>query len=248
VNVADDPSIDQDDQPVGVGGRVGVVRDHDDGLAELVGRPAQELEQIGGGLGIQVAGRLVGEDDRRLVDEGPGDRNALLLAAGELGGPMRETVGDADRRDELVEPLAVGLAPGQGERKEDVLLRVEDRHQVEALEDEAELVAPHPRQLAVLEAGELRPVDRDGARGRTVEARQEMHQGRLARTRRSHDGGESAGREVDRDIVEGVHRRVALAEGTAQVEGRDDEGDRGHFASVPHDSAGSTGKFRRPGR
>ena len=34
-------------------------------------------------IDVEVAGRLVGEDNRRAVDDGAGDRQALLLTAGE---------------------------------------------------------------------------------------------------------------------------------------------------------------------
>ena len=45
------------------------------------------------GLGVEVAGRLVGEDDGGAVDERAGDRHALALTAGELVG----LVSHADR-------------------------------------------------------------------------------------------------------------------------------------------------------
>ena len=41
------------------------------------------------GLGVEVAGRLVGEQERRVVDERARDGEALLLAAGELVGEPR---------------------------------------------------------------------------------------------------------------------------------------------------------------
>ena len=42
-----------------------VVGDHDDRLAELVDRAAQEAEHLRAGARVEVAGGLVGEDDRR---------------------------------------------------------------------------------------------------------------------------------------------------------------------------------------
>ena len=42
-----------------------------------------------GGVRIEVAGRLVGEQQARRVGDGAGDRHALLLAAGELRRPVR---------------------------------------------------------------------------------------------------------------------------------------------------------------
>ena len=53
---------------------------------------AQQREDLRARLRVEVAGRLVGEDDRRPADERAGDRDALALAAGELrsgGGASR---------------------------------------------------------------------------------------------------------------------------------------------------------------
>jgi ABC-type lipoprotein export system ATPase subunit len=56
-----------------------------------------------------------------------GDRDALLLAAGELGRAMLAAVGQADVADHLVDPLAVRLRAGDREREHDVLLRRQHR-------------------------------------------------------------------------------------------------------------------------
>ena len=48
--------------------------------------------------GVEVAGRLVGQQDRRVVDERPRDGHALLLAAGQLVRVMVRPLLQADRR------------------------------------------------------------------------------------------------------------------------------------------------------
>ena len=48
------------------------------------------------GLGVEVAGGLVGEDDGRAVDERAGDGDALALAAGELVGLVVHAGFEAD--------------------------------------------------------------------------------------------------------------------------------------------------------
>ena len=45
----------------------------------------QALEHRARGGGVEVAGRLVGQQQARLVGQGAGDGDALLLAAGQLG-------------------------------------------------------------------------------------------------------------------------------------------------------------------
>ena len=88
----------------------GVVGDHDDGLAELVDGAAEQAQHLAAGARVEVARRLVGEQHGRLGDERPGDGDALLLAAGELGRTVRQAVGEADRLDHRPPPRLVGAA------------------------------------------------------------------------------------------------------------------------------------------
>src|SRR5918993_3806919 len=55
--VADDPAVLQRDQSIGVGGGNRVVGDHHHRLAELVDGLPQQLQHVGTGLGVEVAGR-----------------------------------------------------------------------------------------------------------------------------------------------------------------------------------------------
>ena len=72
--------------------------DHHDRLAELVDAVPQEAQHLGAGAAVEVAGRLVGEDDLGPADQRAGDGDPLLLPAGQLataggrGGPRRPTV------------------------------------------------------------------------------------------------------------------------------------------------------------
>ena len=74
--------------------------------------PRTRLEEFGeddvGGMLVEIAGRLVGEDQRRPVGERAGDRDALLLAARQLGRAMVEPLGEAERAEQLLGPLARG--------------------------------------------------------------------------------------------------------------------------------------------
>jgi predicted GNAT family acetyltransferase len=73
---------------VGDRSRARLVRDNHHGAA---GEISQELEHCGAVCVIEVARRLVGEDDLGVVDERAGDREALLFATREF---MRTAVGD----------------------------------------------------------------------------------------------------------------------------------------------------------
>src|SRR5215831_2721810 len=56
------------DQAMRLFGGLGIVRDHDDGLAELVVELFEEPEDLLGRRAIEIAGRLVGDDQRRIGD------------------------------------------------------------------------------------------------------------------------------------------------------------------------------------
>ena len=60
------------------------------GEAVLAAEPDQLVEDGVGGFLIQVAGRLVRQQQHRLVGDGAGDGDALLFAAREPGRAVRE--------------------------------------------------------------------------------------------------------------------------------------------------------------
>jgi hypothetical protein len=91
----DEGAVAHRDQPVGGGRDPGVVGDDEQrlpGRTEAVEQP----EDLQSGGAIEVAGRLVGEDDERLVAERARDRDPLPLTARERRGQMLGSVGEAD--------------------------------------------------------------------------------------------------------------------------------------------------------
>jgi hypothetical protein len=51
-----------------------VVRDHDDRLLELAVEQAEQVEDLAGAGAVEVAGRLVGDEQVRVGDDRPRDR------------------------------------------------------------------------------------------------------------------------------------------------------------------------------
>ena len=112
------------------------------------------------------------------IEPGPageraGDRDALLLAAGELGGRRSSRWPRPTRVERLPRPLArLALGhPGEQERQLDVLGRGEDRDQVERLEDEAHRLGAMARALRVRELVDRMAVDEHAPLVDLVEAR-----------------------------------------------------------------------------
>jgi hypothetical protein len=83
------------------------------------------------------------------------------------------------------------------------------------------VLAAELRQLGVAEPADRRPVDEDLAGGGPVEAGEDVHERRLARAGRAHDGGELAACDVERDAAEGVDGGVALAVAAGDLARRD---------------------------
>src|SRR5262249_45873227 len=143
--------------PLGAAGDGAVVGDQDERQVLL---PPQRLEQgddLVPGVLVQVAGRLVGQQHVRVLDQGTGDGDALLLAAGQLAGQVLGTVAEADAVQGFarsVVPVVVGCV----ERDEgglDVLGGGQGGDQVEGLEDEAELRRSYLPDLGFGRCGEV---------------------------------------------------------------------------------------------
>ena len=135
VHPARDPAVDEEDHAVGVRRRDRVVGDHHDRLAAGRRRSrAAGRAPRGAVRGVERAGRLVGEHDGRVGDQGAGDGDPLLLAAGQLrpaGGRARSAEADAVRAASRTR-AAVRPAAGQAQRQRRRSARRSGGHQVEA--------------------------------------------------------------------------------------------------------------------
>src|SRR6478672_10406341 len=150
--VGDDLAVAQQHLAPGVLGDVGLVGDEDHRVAALV-ELVEEVHDVLRGRRVKVAGRLVGEQDRRPVDQGARDGDPLALAAGELVGHVGHARAEPHLLERLLRPL---LALGAGEsgvdqRQLDVVQGVGAREQVEGLEDEADLLVADAGELGVVE-------------------------------------------------------------------------------------------------
>ena len=118
-------------------GDVGLVGYDDDGASRRVEVP-EEGHDLVARLGVEVAGRLVGQDDGRVGDDGSCDGDALALPAGELARLVAGALGEADGVQGV--PGSVpGLAlAGVEEREADVFEGAGPGQEVEGLEDEAD--------------------------------------------------------------------------------------------------------------
>ena len=118
-----------------------IVGDVDGGDAHAVLNLADGVAHLDAQLGVEVGERLVHEQHVRLDDDGAGERDALLLAAGEALGQAVGVLGDLDRLEDFID-AAPDLVLGQMavfEAEGDVLAHGHVRKDGIVLEDHADV-------------------------------------------------------------------------------------------------------------
>ena len=148
--------------------------------------------------GVEVAGRLVADQQRRIGGERAGDRDALLLAARELGRKVVGLVGEARRARGCAARSRAARAWAHGARSP----AAASRSRVPSASGSSwknwkTTPTRRPRQIGELLLAHLvdpAAVDRDRSGGRAVDAGDHVHDRRLAAARRPDDGDHVAAR------------------------------------------------------
>ena len=189
-----DAAVAQDEPRIGHRRQLGVVRHEHERRAARRVDVAQQLHDVAAVGAVEVAGRLVGQHDRRIVGQRARERHALLLAARELRRVVMRAAGQPDFLEQRsARAPRVGDA-GDLHRHGDVLVRGQRRDEVEELEDEPDLLAAQPRERVLVEPRDVDAVDEHVAGRRRVEAGDQAEQRGLAAARRPDDRHELAAR------------------------------------------------------
>src|SRR5438067_6559449 len=198
LDVVEQPPVLQAHDAIAPGGDLEVVRREDDRHAALGAQVEQELDDLGRGLGVEVAGRLVREQQAGLVQERARDRDPLLLAAREPGRKLVLSPGESDGGEERSRPLVLVERDAMGKgRRRDVVEARQRRQEVEALEDEAD-PPPVGHLRAPVELGDEEVADLDPSLVGRVHRADHVEQRRLPRAGRARDGDDGAGVERQR--------------------------------------------------
>ena len=149
--VPHDSAVAERDDPAAVAGDVGLVRDEHDGQAVLGVEALEDVHDLDARARVEVARRLVGEQDRGIVHERPRDGDALLLAARELVRVVARAVAQTDggeRRERARAALRGRRRRALVQQRQlHVLERARAREQVEALEDEPDARIAHRGEI-----------------------------------------------------------------------------------------------------
>ena len=103
-------SVTQREHTVAMRGEAVVMGSDQAGGAGFVAQRADHRDHFVSGVRIEVGGRLVGDQQARLLDQRAGNRHTLALAAGKFVGPVLGAVGQSDTFEHRGDALA-RLAP-----------------------------------------------------------------------------------------------------------------------------------------
>ena len=219
--VAHDAAIANLDDAVGIGGHIGIVRHQNDGVAVSMQLFEDVHHLLATGL-VQRAGGLVGQNHIAAIHQRAGNRHPLLLPARELAGLVAQALFQAQPREQLARalvPLGRCNASVNG-RDLGIAHGAQIAHEVVALEDEAEVLAPQTRQFVRRHLAGFFAADLVAAARGAIEAAQNIHQRGFARARRADDGHHFARVNIQIHIFQHRHHFVAggvLAHHAAQA-------------------------------
>ena len=154
-------------------------------------------------VGIDVAGRLVGDQQFGPGDDRAGDGDALLLAARQRRRPGAGAVGEPDPGQHLAHrPLDLGLVmPGDAQRKRDIVERRQMADQPEVLEDHADPAAEGGQRLA-RRVAQFLAEQADPAARRALGEVEQFEQRGLARARRAGEEIEAAAAQPEVEVAQ----------------------------------------------
>src|SRR5262245_33623433 len=177
-----------------------IVGGDDDGGAEPV-KLDEQAQQPARHLRIDVAGRLVGEQQLRFVDDGPSDGGALLFSARQYGRKGMHAIAQSNPLQKIGHVLLVvrNALAGDTQRKGNVLPGAEVIEQPEILEDNAD-PAPELRPPRRRDTTDILPQHVDLPLRRLHGHEQETQQRRLAGSGRARQEMERARTQMEARI------------------------------------------------
>src|SRR3989441_5535379 len=186
-----------------------VVGDNDYGLLEISVQSLEEIQDFLAGLGVELSGRLVCQEQGWIVRQGDCDGDPLLLAAAQLVRPMTRPLGEADEIEEFLRPSLPcrGVFGGEAHWQLDVLLGGERWDEVEELENEARLSQSIADELSVAQVDQGGAVHLDSTRGRAADSPKDIQERRLAAPRRPSNRDDFAVADAQVEAAQGNYFR-----------------------------------------
>ena len=208
-HIRDDTAVGKLNDPVGIAlGKIAVVGNNKHQF--LPGKRLQGVKDLLAGVGIQRAGRLVGHDDLRLLDQCAGNGHALFLAAGQLVGLPVGKGKQIHLREDLVDLVRGRFFALQFQRQRDIRADRKLIQHVVFLEDEADEGVPVGVKIRSAEILGRLALDDKLARIVAVQPADDIEQGGFAAARFTQDKHHARFRERNAHIVQCLDRFAGL--------------------------------------
>lgn len=182
-------SLMQRQNAVRAGQRLAIVRGNEECRIGLPHEVGEKREDLLASLVVQVAGRLVGEDEERVVSQGTSDGYPLLFSPGQ---PVRKTISSVEEADVIEHRLGPFLGgrrrvPSEFEGQEHVLDHREGRDQVKRLEDKSDMRPPKERPIRFGKLREVGPVNHHLSSRGEIDSTYEIEESTFAGPASSHE-------------------------------------------------------------
>lgn len=162
--------------PIGIGGVILIVCDHNQGLAVPLHRQLEQIDDIFTVFAVEISGRFVGKNNRRLGCERPPNRHTLLLPAGKLRRKMMLAVREAQNVHQLINIRPVRLFVIKEERQHHVFFHIQLGNQVICLKNEPDIPPAKNRKLLFLHGVNIPVVNHDLPGGGEVQRAKHVEQ------------------------------------------------------------------------
>lgn len=200
----DDLSIEQRHRMIGVLCDFGIVGNEQNCLSKAMGKRDHHVHDCDARFGIEVSGRLICENDLRLMNKRPGDADALLLTAGHLGRVMVHPVLQTDHFQHFprTDRSSCLIHPRKLKRHRHVFERRILRQQIVRLENEAGMVLAKEDQLLFVHFFDVAlAYDDFPARGR-FQSGQKIEHRTFSRTGRTEYAADFSGKYIKGNIAQ----------------------------------------------
>ena len=118
--------------------------------AALLGEAQNQIHNLASGVLIQIAGRLIGKQNRRIGDKRARQRRALLFPSRHLCRIMCQTMRQPNLFQHGLGFFKCRSDTGKFQRQSNIFNRRHGRHQMKRLEHNADTGAPEPRQRILI--------------------------------------------------------------------------------------------------
>ncbi len=188
------------------------MRDDDDCFVLFLVQFFQKGNDDVAGFGVEVAGRLVGEDDFWIVDECACDGDALHLSAGELVGIVVRAVFEPDKCEDgtcFFAYVCFCMLFLKFEREHDIFECGKRGDQIELLEDKTYFLSADGCKVGFGKAADVLFVKEEVSGAGIIKAAEEVHHGAFAGSAGAEDDQKFAFSDSKCNIIERSNGAVA---------------------------------------